>query len=159
LNRLNVFVGLNEFVMKLESSDFEHGEAIPVVFTCQGEEQSPSLNISEVPAEAKSLVLIMDDPDAPGGTWVHWLVWNIPPETGAFDKNHVPEGAVQGKNSWGHPGYGGPCPPSGSHRYFFKLYALDELLSLSSADVKRLEKAMEPHVIDKCELMGTYQKS
>jgi Raf kinase inhibitor-like YbhB/YbcL family protein len=144
--------------MKIESQDFAQGEAIPAVFTCQGDDTSPSLQISEVPAEAKSLVLIMDDPDAPGGTWVHWLVWNIPPETGAFDQNHVPEGALHGKNSWGRPGYRGPCPPSGTHRYFFKLYALDELLSLSSANVKQLEKAMEPHVIDQCELMGTFRK-
>ncbi|MCU7551228.1 YbhB/YbcL family Raf kinase inhibitor-like protein [Chitinophagaceae bacterium LB-8] len=144
--------------MKLESSDFKHGEAIPSVFTCQGEDRSPSLKISDVPAEAKSLVLILDDPDAPNGRWVHWLVWNIPPETGGIDGNHVPKEAVQGKNSWGRTSYGGPCPPSGTHRYFFKLYALDEMLSLSSADVKALEKEMEPYIIDQSELMGTYSK-
>ena len=145
--------------MKIESSEFKHGEAIPPVFTCQGDDKSPPLKISDVPAEAKSLVLIVDDPDAPGGTWVHWLVWNIPPDTGVFDQNHVPNGAVQGKNSWGRAGYGGPCPPSGTHRYFFKLYALDDMLPLSSADVQQLEKAMKPHIIEQCELMGTYRKN
>jgi Raf kinase inhibitor-like YbhB/YbcL family protein len=145
--------------MKIESSEFKHGEAIPAVFTCQGDDKSPPLKISDVPAEAKSLVLIVDDPDAPGGTWVHWLVWNIPPDTGVFDQNHVPNGAVQGKNSWGRAGYGGPCPPSGTHRYFFKLYALDDMLPLSSANVQQLEKAMKPHIIEQCELMGTYRKN
>jgi hypothetical protein len=145
--------------MKIESSEFKHGEAIPPVFTCQGDDKSPPLKISDVPAEAKSLVLIVDDPDAPGGTWVHWLVWNIPPDTGVFDQNHVPNGAEQGKNSWGRAGYGGPCPPSGTHRYFFKLYALDDMLPLSSADVQQLEKAMKPHIIEQCELMGTYRKN
>jgi Raf kinase inhibitor-like YbhB/YbcL family protein len=145
--------------MKIKSSEFKHGEAIPPVFTCQGDDKSPPLKISDVPAEAKSLVLIVDDPDAPGGTWVHWLVWNIPPDTGVFDQNHVPNGAVQGKNSWGRAGYGGPCPPSGTHRYFFKLYALDDMLQLSSADVQQLEKAMKPHIIEQCELMGTYRKN
>ena len=145
--------------MKLESNDFNYGEAIPEVFTCEGEGRSPSLKIADVPAEAQSLVLIMDDPDAPRGTWVHWLVWNIPPDTGTFDENHVPAGAVQGKNSWGHTGYGGPCPPSGMHRYFFKLYALDKMLSLSSAAVEQLEKVMKPFIIDQCALMGTYRKN
>jgi hypothetical protein len=144
--------------MILESSAFIQGEAIPAPFTCQGSDQNPPLHISDVPAEARSLVLIMDDPDAPGGTWVHWLMWNIPPQTADIAEGSTPQGAVQGKNSWGHAAYGGPCPPSGTHRYFFKLYALNDTLSLSSANAQQLEKAIQPHIIAQCTLMGTYQK-
>ncbi len=100
----------------------------------------------------------MDDPDAPAGTWVHWVLWNISAQTKNISENSVPSGASQGKNSWGRASYGGPCPPSGTHRYFFKCYALDNMLSLSSADAKQLEKTMKDHILAQGELMGTYRK-
>jgi hypothetical protein len=146
-------------VMKIESSTFRHGESIPAKYTCKGADINPPLHIADVSANAKSLALIMDDPDAPGGTWVHWLLWNVAPQTTEIKENSVPAGAVQGKNSWGRSAYGGPCPPSGTHRYFFKLYALDALLSLSSsADNAQLEKAMKGHILAQGELMGTFKK-
>lgn len=146
-------------VMQIESPSFKPGESIPSKFTCQGVDVNPTLTISNVPAQTKSLALIMDDPDAPGGTWVHWLLWNISNQTKEIPENSVPAFAVQGKNSWGKSKYGGPCPPSGLHRYFFKLYALDTKLSISSsADKKQLENAMKGHILATAELMGTYRK-
>ncbi|HEY6007196.1 MAG TPA: YbhB/YbcL family Raf kinase inhibitor-like protein, partial [Geobacteraceae bacterium] len=106
--------------MHVSSPAFAHGSSIPTVHTCDGRDASPPLDIGGVPEEAKSLVLIMDDPDAPVGTWVHWVVWNIPPGTGEIWESSLPPGSVEGRNSWKRNGYGGPCPPSGSHRYFFK---------------------------------------
>ena len=145
--------------MKIESAAFKNGESIPAKYTCQGEDINPQFAFSDIPDTAKSLALIMDDPDAPRGTWVHWLVWNIPPQTNQIAERSVPANAVQGKNSWGKASYGGPCPPSGTHRYFFKIYALDTVLSLtSSADVHQLEDVMKNHIIAKGELMGTYTK-
>lgn len=145
--------------MKILSTAFGQGEAIPAKYTCQGNDINPPLSFSEVPASAKSLALIMDDPDAPMGTWVHWLVWNISAQTTLIAENSVPSGAVQGKNSWGKSKYGGPCPPSGMHRYFFKLYALDIMLSLSStADKTQLENSMKDHVLAQDELIGTCKK-
>ncbi|MGE5521531.1 MAG: YbhB/YbcL family Raf kinase inhibitor-like protein [Candidatus Dadabacteria bacterium] len=145
--------------MKIESSAFQNGEAIPSKYSCQGANINPPLHFSEVPATAKSLVLIVDDPDAPAGTWTHWVLWNIEAQTGEMVENSKPPGSVQGKNSWGKNSWGGPCPPSGTHRYFFKVYALDKMLSIpSSSDAKQLEKAMDEHIVAKGELMGIYKK-
>src|SRR3989338_6389030 len=144
--------------MKLISPAFKHNGAIPSEYTCDGEDISPELNIENVPENAKSLALIMDDPDAPAGTWVHWVVWNIPANTKVIPKGTSPKG-VKGKTNFGRLGYGGPCPPSGTHRYFFKLYALDTILNLKEGSSKKdLENAMQGHIIEKTELMGTYKR-
>lgn len=145
--------------MKLTSSTFAHNQSIPSQYTCDGANTNPPLTIFDVPTNAKSLVLIMDDPDAPAGTWVHWTIWNIDPNTKEIAENNVPQGAIQGKTSFGKPGYGGPCPPSGTHRYFFKLYALDTDLSLSpQSSVTDLEKEMSGHILDKTDLIGLYSR-
>ena len=145
--------------MKLESVAFRHNQMIPSTYTCEGEDINPPLKISEVPKNAKTLVLIMDDPDAPMGTWVHWLIWNMSPQTTEILENSVPTSSVEGTTSWRRTGYGGPCPPSGTHRYFFKLYALDIALNLSpQTDKAGLEKAMAGHILDKTELIGLYKK-
>jgi len=145
--------------MKIESPSFKSGASIPSKFTCQGDDVNPLLTIQDVPDQAQSLVLIMDDPDAPAGIWVHWLLWNISPHTSEISENSVPNKAVQGKNSWGKSTYGGPCPPTGTHRYFFKCYALDTTLSISSsANKDQLENAMQGHVVAAAELMATYKK-
>jgi len=144
--------------MKLTSLAFEHNQGIPLEYTCDGSDTSPELDIEDVPENTKSLVLINDDPDAPVGTWDHWIVFNIPASTTKIEKGKEPTGTA-GKNSWGKTGYGGPCPPSGTHRYFFKLYALDTELDLKEGASKAdIEKAMEGHIIEKTELIGTYQK-
>jgi len=145
--------------MKILSPAFEANQTIPPKYTCDGENINPPLQIYDVPAGAKSLVLIFDDPDAPMGTWVHWTIWNIPPETKEIGKNSAPIGVVEGMTSFGKKGYGGPCPPSGTHRYFFKLYALDKALDLPpSAKASDIEKAMTGHILDKTELIGLYQR-
>ena len=144
--------------MKLTSTAFIHNGQIPSEFTCDGADLSPPLSISDVPANAKSFVLIMDDPDAPVGTWDHWIVFNIPSSAKEIPKGTEPNGA-DGRNSWGRSGYGGPCPPSGTHRYFFKLYALDTMLNLPEGSAKKdIEKAMQGHIVAKTELMGTYKR-
>ncbi|OGG91972.1 hypothetical protein A3H03_00705 [Candidatus Kuenenbacteria bacterium RIFCSPLOWO2_12_FULL_42_13] len=141
--------------MQLTSQDFQNNDFIPDKFTCRGEDVNPNLEISAVPAEAKSLALIVDDPDAPAGDWVHWLVWNIAPKTKTITADSVPEGASQGTADFGKPGWGGPCPPSGTHRYFFKLYALDSMLDLRASNRKKdLEAAMQGHIAAKTELVG-----
>ncbi len=146
--------------LRISSPAFKDGEMIPKKFTCQGVDINPQLDISGVPDGTKSLVLIMDDPDAPMGTWDHWIVWNISPDTKTIEENSVPAGAVQGKNSWGRNNYGGPCPPSGTHRYFFKLYALDTTLDLSEkSNKKAVEKAMKGHILEQAQLMGKYKKT
>ena len=143
--------------MKLTSPAFANNQGIPSEYTCDGADTSPELNIEDVPDTAKSLVLINDDPDAPVGTWDHWIVFNMPTDV-KIEKGSEPAG-VAGKNSWGKTGYGGPCPPSGTHRYFFKLYALDTELSLQEGASKvDIEKAMEGHILEKTELIGTYEK-
>lgn len=144
--------------MKVTSSAFEQGGNIPAKFTCDGADASPALRFEKVPPEAKNLVLIVDDPDAPSGLFTHWLIWNIDPKTTEIAENSPPA-AVQGKNDFGKSGYGGPCPPSGTHRYFFKVYALDQMLSLK-AGAKRgeLDRAMQGHVIGQGELMGRYSR-
>ncbi|MDA8172286.1 MAG: YbhB/YbcL family Raf kinase inhibitor-like protein [Nitrospiraceae bacterium] len=146
-------------MMSIKSESFGMNEYIPVEFSCKGRDKSPPLLVENVPRGAKSLALIMDDPDAPAGTWVHWVLWDIPPGTRKIEAGSAPAGAVPGVNSWGKPGYGGPCPPSGVHRYFFKLYALDTRLSLGRGAGKReLEAAMRGHIIARAELLGLFKK-
>lgn len=145
--------------MVIRSPAFLAGAAIPATYTCDARDVSPPLVIGSVPAGTRSLALVMDDPDAPGGTWVHWVMWNIPPDTREIPENILPVGAKQGKNSWKRAGYGGPCPPSGTHRYVFKLYALDTTLNLSSSAGKaELERAMEGHLLAVGQYMGTYAR-
>lgn len=145
--------------MRLTSPDFYDRGSLPSRFTCDSGDATPILNIGEVPTEAKSLALIVDDPDAPGGDFVHWLVWNIP-STATELTTPVPTGAVEGTTGFGAVGYGGPCPPSGTHRYYFKLYALDLALDLPTTATKTaLEQAMSGHVLAHTQLMGTYQRS
>jgi len=143
--------------MNITSLAFLPNEKIPSKYTCDSENINPPLTFSQVPKEARSLVLIMDDPDAPGGTFTHWVVFNIPPATIAILEDSVPEEALQGLTDFGKVGYGGPCPPSGTHRYFFKLYALDEILNIPEGSKKEeVEKAMEGHVLESVETVGLY---
>ncbi|HWV98253.1 MAG TPA: YbhB/YbcL family Raf kinase inhibitor-like protein [Candidatus Acidoferrum sp.] len=152
-------------VMRLASTAFNEGGPIPARFTCDGSDASPALKWSGLPSEAKSLVLIADDPDAPVGTWVHWVLYDLPisaselPED-APKSQYLPGGAKQGLNDFKRLGYGGPCPPAGKpHRYFFKLYALDTLLDLKpGATKKEVERAMEEHILAQGKLMGTYKR-
>jgi Raf kinase inhibitor-like YbhB/YbcL family protein len=147
------------FAMEITSPEFKNNEAIPRKFTCQGADASPTLNISDVPSNAKSLVLIVDDPDAPAGNWDHWLIYNISPTTSMISENTIP--GLQCLNDFGRKQWGGPCPPSGTHRYFFKLYALDiELKKLPDSSRKAdLLKAMEGHIVAQAQLIGLYKKS
>ena len=143
--------------MNLTSSAFLHNGQMPSEYTCDGSDLSPPLSITDIPKNSKSLVLICDDPDAPVGTWDHWVVFNIPASAKEIPKGTEPQGTA-GKNSWGRTGYGGPCPPSGTHRYFFKLYALDATLNLPPGSTKKqIEAAMQGHILAKVELMGLYK--
>ncbi len=149
--------------MTLTSSVFREGEAIPKKYTCDGEDVSPALAWSGVPNGTKSIALICDDPDAPSGTWVHWVLWGLPPEATSLPEGvragtPLPGGARQGLNSWRKIGYGGPCPPPGKpHRYYFKLYALDAPLNPpGTADKAGLEAAMTGHILGQGQLMGRY---
>ncbi len=154
--------------LTLSSPQFHHQGEIPAVHTCEGEDRSPALAWSGVPPQAKSLALIVDDPDAPDPaaprvTWVHWVLYDIPPTAGGLAEGvsgaALPAGARWGLNDWKKTGYGGPCPPIGRHRYFFKLYALDTILpDLGRPDKARLEAAMRGHIVAQAELVGTYQK-
>jgi len=154
--------------LALTSTAFERNGSIPAVYTCQGKDISVPLAWSGLPAGTRSLVLIVDDPDAPDPaapkmTWVHWVLYNIPPgATGlpeAVTARDMPQGTLPGRNDWGRTGYGGPCPPIGRHRYFFKLYALDVVLpDLGQPDKQRLERALQGHVVASHELVGTYAK-
>jgi hypothetical protein len=145
--------------MRLTSPAFQNNELIPTKYACDGNDISPPLEISDVSDNAKSLALIVDDPDALGGTWVHWTVFNIDPQTVQISENSVPDKAIQGMTSFGRSGYGGPCPPSGTHHYYFKLYALDKELDLdSSAKKQDIENAIQSHVIQQTELIGQYRK-
>ena len=145
--------------LQLVSPAFKHNELIPKKYTCDGKDINPPLLIENIPSGAKSLALIVDDPDAPVGTWVHWVVWNINPDTREIKEDSVPKGAQQGVNDFRKNDYGGPCPPSGTHRYFFKLYALDTMLNLSSKTKKGdLEGAMKGHILEKAELVGLYRR-
>lgn len=144
--------------MNITSSAFQQGDNIPSKFTCDGENTSPPLQIIGVPAEAKVLALIADDPDAPGGLFTHWLVWNIPPQTNSIAEGSAPKG-LQGTNDFGKPSYGGPCPPAGMHRYYFRVFALDRELDLRpGAKRSQLDAAMKGHVIAQGELMGRYAR-
>lgn len=155
--------------MTLHSTAFSDRGVIPKRYTCQGEDISPPLRWRGVPSKAKSLVLIIEDPDAPDPrapkmTWIHWVLFNLPAEDGglatAMKTAALPRGAEAGRNSWGRRDYGGPCPPIGRHRYFFKLYALDtELRGLGDPDKDAVVAAMRGHIIAKTALMGTYEKS
>lgn len=153
----------------IESPAFENGREIPSTYTCQGRDVSPPLSWSGVPSGARSLALIVSDPDAPDPanprmTWVHWVLYNLPADSagmpeGAGNNGTLPDGTMQGVNDWGRTGYGGPCPPIGSHRYFFRLYALDKILpDLGAPSMKELLHAMKGHVIGEAELMGRYEK-
>ncbi|RJQ83813.1 MAG: YbhB/YbcL family Raf kinase inhibitor-like protein [Desulfobacteraceae bacterium] len=142
--------------MKLSSSAFKNNDPIPRKYTCQGEDVHPELIIEDIPQEAESLVLIVDDPDAPGKVFDHWVAYDIP-VTGKIGEGAMP--GTQGVNDFRKSGYGGPCPPSGTHRYFFKLYALDERLNLPEGLGKGdVQKAVQGHVLDQAELIGVYSK-
>ncbi len=154
--------------LALSSPAFTPGGDIPALFTCEGRDLSPALDWAGVPEAAKSLVLIVDDPDAPDPkapkmTWVHWVLYDLPPTARGLPQavaaSALPAGTKQGTNDWKRTGYGGPCPPIGRHRYFFKLYALDVVLpDLGSPTKARVEAAISGHVIAQAELIGTYQK-
>jgi len=149
--------------MKLSSSAFEEGGRIPSKYTCDSDNINPHLEISDVPSGAKTLALIMEDPDVPknlrpDGMWDHWIVFNIPPDTSQIPEGKEPRG-THGEGTSGNQDYNGPCPPDREHRYFFKLFALDSTLELKEKATKpELEKAMEGHILEKAELMGTYER-
>jgi Raf kinase inhibitor-like YbhB/YbcL family protein len=152
--------------MKITSPVFSNQGSIPANHTCEGANTSPALSWTEVPRTAKSLALVVDDPDAPVGTWVHWLAYNIPIDAktlpaGVPPMENLPHGILQGKNSFNKTGYGGPCPPPGHgvHRYFFRLYALDKLLEIpAGASRKELDDAMRGHIVSRAELMGRFER-
>ncbi|RMF54541.1 YbhB/YbcL family Raf kinase inhibitor-like protein [Candidatus Woesearchaeota archaeon] len=151
LNKVNY-----ENRLVVSSAAFEHNGLIPKKYTCDGADVNPPLSIDNIPKGARSLVLIVDDPDAPSGTWVHWVVWNIP--LGDIKENSVP--GTQGLNDFKKKSWGGPCPPSGTHRYFFKAYALDTILNISPNSRKHdVEKAMQDHIIARGELIGLYSRT
>jgi len=156
--------------LTLSSPAFKDKGTIPARYTCEGKDISPPLSWEGVPKGAKSLVLIVDDPDAPDPeapmmTWVHWVLYNIPPETDGLHEavapKNLPAGTKEGVNDWGRTGYGGPCPPIGRHRYFHKLYALDTVLKeiKNQPNKKEVEEAMKDHILAQTELVGTYKKS
>jgi len=148
--------------LKLSSNAFSHNGTIPTKYTCDGENTNPPLKIEGVPSPAKSLVLIVDDPDAikpAGKVWDHWVVWNIKPESKEIKENSVPSESVQGENGRGQNKYQGPCPPDTEHRYFFKLYALDTIFDLKEGSTKQeVEKAMQGHILAKTEFVGKYNR-
>jgi hypothetical protein len=154
--------------LTITSPSFAHGGEIPALYTCEGRDVSPPLAWSGVPEGTKNLALIVDDPDAPDPkapkmTWVHWVLYRIPPTAKglpeAVQKKDLPQGTLEGLNDWKRAGYGGPCPPIGRHRYFFKLYALDALLpDLGTPTKAQVEKALADHVLARAELVGTYEK-
>jgi Raf kinase inhibitor-like YbhB/YbcL family protein len=150
--------------LSLTSPAFKHGKSIPSMYSCDGEDVSPPLKWSEPPKGTVSFGLLVDDPDAPGRTWVHWVMFNIPPEKRELKENvekksQLPNGTRQGLNDFGRSGYGGPCPPGSTHRYFFRLYALDDKFQLSHHATKSdVMKAMDGHILGTGELMGTYSR-
>lgn len=146
--------------MTVTSPDFSPGEPIPSRCSYKGGNLSPTLQIEQIPKQALSLALIVDDPDAPAGLWTHWTLWNVSPSTSVIPENSVPVSSCQGRNSFGNSRYDGPAPPSGTHRYFFKIYALDALLKLpSGASRKQLDEAMKSHVLGMAEMYGTYSST
>lgn len=154
----------SSMAMQVASPAFDHQTSIPIKYTCRGRDVSPPLEWSDVPAGVKSYALIVDDPDAPMGTWVHWVVFNIPASTRSLSENVPPgprleDGSIQGVGSAGRNGYQGPCPPSGRHRYYFKIYALDTALDLpQSANKNAVVAAMQGHVLAQGQLMGYFSK-
>lgn len=145
--------------MTITSTAFSQNQMLPKKYTCDGDDVNPPLTFSLIPENAKSLVLIVDDPDAPTGTFVHWVLFNISPTTTVIKEGNVPPGVESGKNSAGSTAFVGACPPNGTHRYFFKLYALDTLLSLpKNADKKTVEDAMQSHILESAELIGLYSR-
>jgi hypothetical protein len=145
--------------LRLSSPALENGGKIPKKYTCDGANINPPLTIENVPSNTKSLALVFDDIDAPRGSYVHWIVWNLAPDLREIKEDSVPEGVVQGMNDFKKPNYGGPCPPGRAHKYVFKIYALDTLLNLNPKSTKKdLDKAMEGHVISRAELTGLYQR-
>lgn len=148
--------------MKISSPVFIDGELLPAKYTCDGAGISPPIQWQDLPANTKSLALIYDDPDAPYGTWVHWVLYNLPPTVSALDEGitTLPSGTQVGLNSWPHAKYGAPCPPSGEHRYIFHLYALDVVLNLSApVTSKKLRQEMRPHLLATATLMGCYRRA
>lgn len=156
--------GGKEMNINVGSTAFTEGGMIPKQYTCDGADMSPSLSWSRMPEGTKSIAVIADDPDAPGGMWVHWVVYNLPPDLTGLPENVPPQktlanGGIQGQTDFRRIGYGGPCPPSGTHRYFFKVYALDAVLDLAPGAIKkRLLNAMEGHILAEGELMGKYKR-
>ncbi len=156
--------GWSQSKMEIRTGAFTPGSAIPAKYTCSGEDISPSLSWSGVPQGTKSLALIVDDPDAPSGTFVHWVVYNLPPKTSHFDDavpkgTSMPGGGLQGRNDFGHDGYGGPCPPPGSpHHYRFRLFALNSQISPQSSKGPEVEQAMKDHILASVELTGTFAR-
>lgn len=145
--------------MELKSPAFKDSQYIPRKYTCEGDDCNPALEVKNVPANTQSLLLIINDPDAPNGDWVHWLVWNIDPQIGEIEKDSVPAGATEGVTSFGKPGYRGPCPAIGTHVYIFKLYALDTQLPAEPSWKKReIKEMIEGHVLDKAMLKGFYER-
>ena len=150
--------------LEIKSSAFSAGEAIPRKYTCDGDEVSPPLSWSNMPPKTRSFALIVDDPDSPVGTWVHWVIYNIPAQVsllpeGVASGPSLPVGGQQGNNGMGQLGYQGPCPPGGTHRYFFKLYALDKVLNVpQGVDKEHLLRAMKGHILAQAELMGLYTR-
>lgn len=145
--------------MNIKSPTFNNGKSIPSQYTCDGEGVNPELVFSDVPTGAKSLALIMDDPDSPTGIWTHWLLWNISPNIKEISEGKVPRGAVQGETTFGASHYGGPCPGKGNHRYFFKLYALDTMLNIPAGTVKdKFIEIMKGHIIAEAEMYGWYER-
>ncbi len=156
--------GGKKMEIKITSSAFEDGGLIPAKYTCDGTDISPPLQWDAAPEGTQSIALICDDPDAPMGTWVHWVLYNLPADTRELTENvptdsTLPDGAKQGITDFGRTGYGGPCPPSGTHRYFFKIYALDTKIDLAAgADKPQLLKAMEGHILGQGQLIGKYKR-
>lgn len=155
---------LRKMDFKIISSAFKEGELIPSKYTCDGENISPQLSWINAPAGTKSFALINDDPDAPIGDWVHWILYNIPVESKELVENSskkklLPVNTIEGNNDWGRIGYGGPCPPSGTHRYFFKIYALDVVLPVKQGTTKKqLLDAMKGHILATAQLIGKYKR-
>lgn len=156
--------GVNDMSIKVTSTAFEEGTIIPAKYTCDGDDVSPPLAWKGVPEDAESIALICDDPDAPMGTWVHWVVWNMPAdktglEEGIASDRTLPDGTRQGMTDFKKTGYGGPCPPSGTHRYYFKVYALDTKLDIDGDSKKSgLVEAMEGHILAEGRIMGKYKR-
>jgi Raf kinase inhibitor-like YbhB/YbcL family protein len=163
LSMLSLFLfstyGISSDGFKISSPAFENNAFIPEKFTCVGKDTNPPLKIENTPQGTKSIALIVDDVDAPRGIWVHWVVWNIPKGTTEIKENSVPEGAKQGLNDFRKRQYNGPCPPPGTHRYYFKIYALDTILNLEPDTTKAdLEKAMKGHIIGQSYIIGLFKR-